>query len=74
MSLILHHSTLTDFVSARFDALGPYTLMSATKEGVTARRPRCSPRFFTWREWWAMPAHRENSLQAAIAPNEGGSK
>jgi hypothetical protein len=64
--MILHHGTLTDFVGTRFDEYGPWVLLSATKEGVTARRPRAGTKWFTWREWWEMPAHEENSLQAAL--------
>lgn len=70
MTVILHHGTLVDFVSTRFDEFGAWQLISATKEGVTARRSRCVPRFFCWKDWFAMPAHHENSLQALIAPND----
>lgn len=75
MTVILHHGTLLDFFTARFDEHGGWQLISATKEGVTARRRGCAPHFFGWKEWFAMPAHHENGLQAIIAPNAraGGS-
>ena len=65
-------TTLADIACTRFDDYGPWNLISATKEGVTARRPRAGTRWFTWRQWWEMPAHHENSLQAVVNPNAKG--
>jgi hypothetical protein len=71
VSVILYPGTLVDFVTTRFDDHGPWNLVSAVPSGVTARRPRAGHRFFYWKDWFAMPAHPENSLQAII--DRGGS-